>query len=118
MKFPKQVLLSVVSLGLLVAPAWSRPIPAAISMNSQQSPTQPTPDATATSTASGKIVAATDTSLSIEVQSGSDPQTQVFVINSDTKIDGKPAVGAMATVEFRTDGGNQIATHITVQSSN
>jgi hypothetical protein len=110
----KQLLLSFFVTGLLIAPAWARPIPAAISNHSQQSPTQPAP--AATGSASGKIVAATDAMISLEVQQGSDPQTQQFVINSDTTIDGKLAVGASATVEFRTDGGNQIATHITVQA--
>jgi hypothetical protein len=117
LKFSKQVLLSAAA-ALLFAPAWARPVPAAILMQSQPSPDQQAPAPAATSTVSGKIVTATDTSLSIEVQQGSDPQTQQFVINSNTTIDGKLAVGAMATVEFRTDGGNQIATHISVQSAN
>ena len=121
MKVSKQLLLSAVATGLLIAPAWARPVPAVSWSQPQQAPAQPAPnqpapDATATSSASGKIVAATDTSLSLEIQQGSDPSTQQFVINSETKVDGKLAVGAMATVEFRTDNGTQIATQITVQS--
>jgi hypothetical protein len=120
-KVSKQLLLSVVASGLLIAPAWARRVPAVSGSQPQQAPAQPAPnqpapDATATSSASGKIVAATDTSLSLEIQQGSDPSTQQFVINSETKVDGKLAVGAMATVEFRTDNGTQIATQITVQS--
>jgi hypothetical protein len=120
-KVSKQLLLSVVATGLLIAPAWARPVPAVSWDQPQQAPAQPAPnqpapDATATSSASGKIVAATDTSLSLEIQQGSDPSTQQFVINSETKVDGKLAVGAMATVAFRTDNGTQIATQITVQS--
>ena len=115
MKVSKQVLLTVLATGLLIAPAWSRSMSAATTSNhAQQGPTQPAPAATGSAT--GKIVAVTDASLSLAVQQGSDPQTQQFIINSDTKIDGKLAVGAMATVEFSTDGGNQIATHISVQS--
>jgi hypothetical protein len=112
----KQVLLSFVASALLVAPAWARLAPTAVPVQSQPSPSQPTPVTAATATVSGKIAAATDSSLSLEVQNGSDPQTEQFVINSDTKVDGKLAVGSIATVEYRTDGGANIATHITVQS--
>ncbi|MGB6198467.1 MAG: hypothetical protein WA871_08870 [Candidatus Acidiferrales bacterium] len=126
MNVSKPFLLSIFASGLLIASAFARPFPAAISTPSQrsqaqQSPAQQAPDQqapapAATSSASGKIVAATDTSLSLEVTQGSDAHTQQFIINSETTVDGKIAVGATATVEFRTDGGNQIATHISVQS--
>jgi len=112
----KQVLLSFVASALLVAAAWARQAPTAVPAQSQQSPSQPSPATPATATVSGKIAAATDTSLSLEAQNGSDPLTEQFVINSDTKVDGKLAVGSMATVEYRTDGGANIATHITVSS--
>jgi hypothetical protein len=112
-RFPKQVLLSLFAVGLLVAPAWARRVAAPTSNYAQQAPTQPAPAATAT--VSGKITAATNASLSLEVQQGGDPEARQFVINADTKIDGTLAVGAMATVEFRIDNGSQIATHVTVQ---
>jgi len=115
MNVSKLVLLSFVVVGLFVAPAWARPATTVVPAQSQQSPSQP-PAAAATATVSGKIAAATDSSVSLEVQTGSDPQTVQFVVNSDTKVDGKLAVGSMATVEYRTDGGANIATHITVQS--
>jgi hypothetical protein len=115
-KFQKQVLLSLFATGLLFAPAWAHPTPAATPVQSQPSPTQTQPAPAATASASGKITAVTNSSLSLEIQQGADPQTQQFVINPETKIDGTLAIGATATVEFRIDNGSQIATRITVQS--
>jgi len=123
-KVSKQVLLSLVATAILVAPAWARLAPTVIAAqsqpsqpsSSQQSPSQPSPAPAATAAVSGKIAAVSASSLSLTIQQGSDAQTQQFVINSDTKIDGTLAVGAMASVEYRTDSGSQIATHITVQS--
>lgn len=72
----------------------------------------------AISTVNGKITAASDSSISLAIQQGNDVSTQQFVINAGTKIDGTPAVGAMATVDYRIFDGDQIAMHIAVQSGN
>jgi tetrahydrodipicolinate N-succinyltransferase len=41
-----------------------------------------------------------------------------FFIDDTTKVEGKLEVGAKATVDYRTDAGNNIALHVVVQPAN
>jgi hypothetical protein len=41
--------------------------------------------------------------------------TITFFIDDDTKIDGRLEVGSAATVDYRTDGANNIAIHVAVR---
>jgi hypothetical protein len=80
-------------------------------------------------TATGTIASVTDNSIAINLQKGSnqgnsadsansdESKTMQFVVDTNTKIDGKPVVGSMATIEYKMDkDNNMVATHITVQS--
>jgi hypothetical protein len=40
--------------------------------------------------------------------------TLQFLIDGDTKVEGKLSVGAQATVEYRSEEGKNIATHVVV----
>jgi hypothetical protein len=51
----------------------------------------------------------------MEVRKGQDLVTMQFLIDDTTKIDGRLEIGSMATVDYRTDGGNNMALHIVVQ---
>jgi hypothetical protein len=40
-----------------------------------------------------------------------------FLIDGNTKVDGRLSVGAQATVDFKLDSGKNIATHVIVSPS-
>jgi hypothetical protein len=64
---------------------------------------------------SGKISAIGDASFSVDVVKNQDVNTVQFLIDGNTKMEGKLKVGAQATVEYRSDEGRNVATHVVVQ---
>jgi hypothetical protein len=74
--------------------------------------------ATQKGSVSGRISAIGDASFSVEVKKSQDLVTIKFLIDDDTKVDGKLDIGSVATVDYRTDEGNNIAIHVVVQSTN
>jgi hypothetical protein len=67
---------------------------------------------------SGKISAIGDASFSVDVRKSQDVVTLQFLIDDTTKVEGRLEVGTMATVDYRTDDGNNIALHVVVHPSN
>ena len=67
---------------------------------------------------SGKISAIGDASFSVDVKKSQDQVTLQFLIDDTTKVEGRLEVGSVATVDYRTDDGNNIATHVVVQPAN
>lgn len=72
----------------------------------------PAPD---TSSQSGKIASIGDAAFSIEVSNGQDKKVIEFLVDGDTKVEGKLKVGAQATVEYRLADGRNIAIHVVVR---
>jgi len=66
---------------------------------------------------SGKISSIGDASFSVDVVKNQDTNTVQFLIDGSTKVEGKLAVGAQATVEYRSDDGRNVATHVVVQTA-
>ena len=66
---------------------------------------------------SGKISAIGDASFSVDVKNSEDLITLQFLIDDATKVEGRLKVGSVATVDYRTDDGNNIAIHVVVQPS-
>jgi hypothetical protein len=66
---------------------------------------------------SGKISSIGDASFSVDVVKNQDLNTVQFLIDGNTKVDGKLAVGAQATVEYRSDDGKNVAIHVVVQKT-
>jgi hypothetical protein len=62
----------------------------------------------------GKVAAATENALSLEVEQAGQARTIHFVINEDTNVEGELRAGANAEVSYRTEGGRNIATNIRV----
>lgn len=102
---------------LMLTPVWAQ---------SAATPSQPaqSPAASAQSV-SGTIASVTDTSLTLNLasssgasaQSSSQASSVQFVVDSNTKIEGKPMAGASCTVEYTTDSNNRkVATRVTVGS--
>jgi len=67
-------------------------------------------------TASGKVTAVKDNSFSIEAKEGDTAKTINFVTDKNTKIDGQLKTGANVQVNYRIEGGKNIATQVTVLS--
>jgi len=67
-----------------------------------------------TQTVLGKIASVGDREFSVEVREGEQQGKQKFMVDGNTKVEGKLLVGAQATVEYRSEGGINIATHVTV----
>jgi len=64
----------------------------------------------------GKISSIGDASFSVDVDQSQKPVTLQFSIDDTTKVEGRLEVGAMATVDYRTDAGNNIAQHVVVRA--
>jgi hypothetical protein len=70
-------------------------------------------EATERGSACGKISAIGDASFSVDVKKNQDLVTLQFLIDDTTKVEGKTAM-----VDYRTNDGTNIATHVVVQPSN
>jgi hypothetical protein len=104
MKF--RTILSLASLFMVffTVAVWSQPLPAEITANLP-------PDS---QTIAGKISAIGDASFSVQIQKDKTVSTVEFQIDGNTKIEGKLAVGAQAAVEYKSDSGANVATHVVV----
>ena len=102
---------------LVICPAWAQ--------SSQSTQSQSSSPSASAQSVTGTVASVTDTSITLNLssssgattQSSSQPSTMQFVIDSNTKIEGKPMAGATATVEYTTDSNNRkVATRVTVGS--
>lgn len=109
MRFRTALSLASLFLVCFTVTAWSTPRPA-------QLLDYPQP-ATDNQSLSGKISSVGDASFSLEVGKNQDVKTIEFLVDGNTKIEGKLAPGARATVEFRSDAGKNIAVHVVVTPS-
>lgn len=110
MKNPGILCASLFTASLMAVPMFAVPV-------SQQAQA-PKEAATASQMASGKVAAVAADSFSLEVKQGETSQTLQFTTDANTKIQGKLEVGAVASVEYRTDNdGRNVATAVVVQSN-
>jgi hypothetical protein len=70
-----------------------------------------------TQSASGKIASVGDAQFTMSIGKDQDRKDLQFVIDENTKVDGQLSVGSQATVDFKLDGGKNIATHVIVTPS-
>ena len=63
---------------------------------------------------SGKITSVGDAAFSLEVTKGQERKTLEFLIDGDTKVEGKLEIGSHATVEYRSANGKNLAIHVVV----
>jgi hypothetical protein len=66
------------------------------------------------SIAIGKIASIGDAEFSVQVTKDQDVNTVQFLVDDKTKVEGKLAVGAQATVEYRSNADKNIAVHVIV----
>jgi hypothetical protein len=107
MKFRTILSLASLFMFLFTAAVWSQPLPADSTANH-------TPDS---QSIAGKISSVGDASFSVEIQKGQTMSTVQFQIDGNTKVEGKLAVGAQAAVEYKSDNGSNVATHVVVTSA-
>ena len=102
---------------LMLSPVWAQ--------STATPPAASHPAAATAQSVSGTIASVTDTSLTLNHSKSNEATTQAssqassvqFVIDSNTKIEGKPMAGASCTVEYTTDSNNRkVATRVTVGS--
>ena len=107
MRFRTAVSLAAFLLVCFTCAVWASPLPAHTAFNN------PIPD---TQSVTGKISSIGDAAFTLDVtkSQGADPSTLQFMVDGKTKVEGKLAVGAQATVEYRNDEGKYVATHVVV----
>lgn len=62
----------------------------------------------------GRIVAIGDAEFSVEVGKTKNADPVRFLIDENTKFEGRLSVGARASVEYHTEGTSNIAVHVVV----
>lgn len=105
MRFRTAVSIATLFLLCFTISLWSTPVRA----QAGSLPISPEPSAV-----SGKVATVNDSQFTLELNPNENPNKLEFVIDSNTKIEGKFAVGAHATVDYRVDGQQLVATRIVV----
>jgi len=107
MRFRTSMFLATLFLVCFTIAAWSTPP----TVQPAAGPLLPTPD---TQSLSGKIASVGDAEFSVQVTKDQDVNTVQFLVDDKTKVEGKLAVGAQATVEYRSNADKNIAVHVIV----
>jgi hypothetical protein len=107
MRFRTSLCLATLFLVCFTIAAWSTPT----TVQPSGDPLLPTPD---TQSLSGKIASVGDEEFSVQVKKDQDVNTVQFLVDDKTKVEGKLAVGAQATVEYRSNADKNIAVHVIV----
>jgi len=105
MRFRAAVSLATFFLLCFAISLWSAPIPV------EMGPSRNSPEP---SSVSGTIANVNTSQFTLSLNRNQNPNKLEFVIDSNTRIDGKLAVGSQATVDFRAEGQQLIATHVLV----
>jgi hypothetical protein len=110
MRFRTALCLATLFLTCFTIAAWSSPVPDRLVSGDPQ----PVPD---NQSLSGKIASIDDAAFGLEVAKGKEVNTVQFLVDDQTKVEGKLAVGAQATVEYRSSDGKNIAVRVVVTPS-
>jgi hypothetical protein len=105
MRFRTSLCLATLFLVCFTIAAWSTQLPA----QSAAVNLQPTPDK---QSLSGQIASVGDREFSVQVRK--DQGVNTVQVDGQTKVEGKLAVGAEVTVEYRSEEGRNIALRVTV----
>ena len=110
MRFRTAISLAAFLFVCFTCAVWASPLSA------YTSSTNAAPD---TQSVTGKISSIGDAAFTLDVakSQGADANTLQFMVDGKTKVDGKLAIGAQATVEYRNDDGKYVATHVVVTPS-
>ena len=110
MRFRTAIALTSLFLALFTVAVWTEPVGA-----------QPLPDlshsAATSQTVAGRISSVGDASFAVEVKKNQDVQSLEFMVDQNTKVEGKLEVGANATVEYSSVEGKNLALRVIVQQT-
>jgi hypothetical protein len=67
-----------------------------------------------TQSVSGKIASVSDAEFTMEIRQNQQTLKVRFLVDSNTKVEGKLAIGSQATVDYRAEGSNNIAAHVSI----
>ena len=109
MRFRTILTLATLFLTCFTIAVWSEPL-------TPQPKSQPFDPATQNGSVSGKISSIGDGEFSVDVKKSQDRVMLTFLIDDATKFDGRLEVGSTATVDYRTDGRENIAVRVVVRS--
>jgi hypothetical protein len=107
MRFRTAICMATLFLVCFTVAAWSTPAPARDAGGSLT----PTPDS---QSLTGKISSVGDAAFTLEVRKNQDVSNVQFLVDDNTKVEGQLAVGAPATVEYRSKDGKNVAVHVVV----
>lgn len=105
MRFRTAVSITTFFLLCFAISLWSVPVPAEVG---------PLPNTPEPSSVSGRIVNVNTSQFTLSLSRNQNPNKLEFVIDSNTKIEGKLAIGSHATVDYRAEGQQLVATHVVV----
>ena len=105
MRFRTAVSLATFFLLCFAISLWSSPVPGEVG------PLRNTPEA---SSVSGTIASVNTSQFTLSLNRNRNPNKLEFVIDSNTKIEGNLTIGAHASVDYRAEGQQLIATHVVV----
>ena len=110
MRFRTAVSLASLFLFVFTVALWTQPVRS-----------QPLPDlarcAATNQTAAGRISSVGDASFALEVEKNQDVQSLEFMVDENTKVEGKLEVGANATVEYNSVDGKNLAVRVVVRQT-
>jgi hypothetical protein len=110
MRFRTALSLATLFVVCFTLASWATPVPDRLIPESSV----PAPD---NPSQSGKIASIGDAAFSLEVTNGQDRKIVEFLVDNDTKVEGKLQVGSHATVEYRFADGRNIAIHVVVTAA-
>jgi hypothetical protein len=105
MRFRTAVSIATFFLLCFAISLWSAPLAAEVA------PLRNSPEP---SSVSGKITTVNDSQFTLSLNRNKNPNKLEFVIDANTRIEGQLAVGSQATVDYRAEGQQLVATHVVV----
>lgn len=106
MRFRTALSLATFFLLFFTVAVWRSPLSART-----KEPIDPAPEV---QSVSGKISYVGDAEFTLDLGRNQNPDKLKFLIDSETRVEGKLSIGAQATVDYRFADDKNIATHITV----
>lgn len=105
MRFRTAVSLATLFLLCFTISLWSVPLPAEAG---------PLRNPSESSSVTGKIAIVNGSQFTLELDRSQNPKKLEFAIDPNREIEGKLAVGAHVTVDYRAEGQQLVATHVVV----
>ena len=105
MRFRTAVSIATFFLFCFAISLWSVPVPVEFG---------PLPNSPEPTSVSGTIANVNTSQFTLSLNRNQSPNKLEFVIDSNTKIEGRLAVGSQATVDYRAEGQQLVATHVVV----